>query len=150
MESQAPEMHRLRDSPTKGTWKEAYADSWVQTLEHRGSERDTQNSNTEIPGHTYSASWKFRDMQNLGMQKDRNTQILEHTEAHKCPDTEMHRFFICPMACEPQWLFACCVCLLISVLVYFSTCSPVSVCHNICLIQFCGGSMTVPCLYVPQ
>jgi len=27
----------------------------------------------------------------ISVHTDRKTQILEHTEAHKCPDTEMHR-----------------------------------------------------------
>lgn len=48
-------------------------DTRTQRLRERHPDR-----NIETPGHTYTGSQKFRDMQNLGMHKDRNTQILEH------------------------------------------------------------------------
>lgn len=65
MENKVPEIHRLRDSPTKGTWKEAYADSRAQTLQHRGSETPRYR-NTETLRHTSSGSQRFRGMQGLG------------------------------------------------------------------------------------
>lgn len=51
-------------------------------------------------------------------------------------------FYVSQHLCT-QWPFACCMCLLVSV--YLSICSPVSVCHNVCLTQCLYG----PVLYSP-
>ena len=51
VKNKVPEMHRLRHSPTKGTWKEAYADSRAQTLQHRDSETP-RFGNVETLRHT--------------------------------------------------------------------------------------------------
>lgn len=92
MENKVPEMHRLRDSPTKGTWKKAYADSGAQTLQHRGSETP-RCRNAETLRHTfqwltvvqgYARTWGCTEIETL-------RHLSWNTGPHGHLDTEMHR-----------------------------------------------------------